>query len=119
MKTRQIWAAGALLVTTLISGTLHAQDTEFILANDTAFTVYAVYIWPFDESYRGPDRLGRGVIASGESRTFAPTNGHCLYNVRVRLEDREKRWDDVDLCELTILTLHYNYVTRDLYASGN
>lgn len=105
---------------TLAGGMAHAQNTAFSLANDTEFTVYAVYIWPSDSRYRGPDRLGDDTIASGRSYTFVPTDGECTYNLRVRLaHEQEQRWDNVDLCQLTTITVHYNHVTQDVYASGD
>jgi len=118
MKTRRFLAATGFLLATFASGTPHAQSTNFILENDTQFTVYAVYIWPSGTTYPGPDLLGDDTIDSGKSYTFEPTNGDCTYNVRVVLGDLQaKRWNRVNLCELSTLSLHYNFMEQAFYAS--
>jgi hypothetical protein len=119
MKTHRVWAATGFLLTALASETSQAQNTFFTMENDTHFTVYAVYIWPSDKASTGPDRLGADTIDSGQSYAFQPTNGDCTYNVRVVLDAAPaKRWDDVDLCALTTLSLHYNFMNEELYASS-
>ena len=118
MKPRQILAAGGYLLATFSSGTVHAQNTAFYLANDTQFTVYAVYIWPAGIQYRGPDLLGDDTIGSGRTYSFMPTDGNCHYNMRIKLNNgEEKRWNDLNLCGLTTITVHYNYVDHDLVAT--
>lgn len=119
MKTLRMGAATAFLLTGLNAGTAKAQDTTFTLVNNTGFTVYAVYIWPVASDYRGPDRLGDETIDSGGSHTFRPEHDECLYNIRVTLRDNgeELRRNHVNLCRLSTLTLHYNYLDRNLWVS--
>jgi hypothetical protein len=110
-----------VLLTTLSGGTVSAQNAEFILENNTGFAVYSVYFWPSasESDYRGPDRLGDRIIPSGASHTFTPRDGECTYDIRVTLEGGSlvEQWNNVDLCHLSTVTLHYNYTTQDLWAS--
>jgi len=119
MKTTRMWAVTGCLLTTLGSGAANAQSANFVMANNTAFTVYAVHIWPVETIHEGPDRLGNDTIRSGGTYVFTPHNGDCLYNVRVTFQDdgNDAQWNDVDLCRLTTLTLSYNYLLRNLTAS--
>ena len=110
MKTSKFLATTGFLLTALTGGTANAQqNADFILANNTGLTVYSLYISPTGVEDWGPDRLGDGTIASGQSRAFRPRNGGCMYRIRVTLENGyEKQWDDVNLCNLSTLTLSYN-----------
>ena len=122
MKTHRMRAAaGRLLAALAVLATCsaQAQSPNFILTNNTGFTVYSVHIWPSVSGNRGRDRLGDDTIPSGASYEFRPNMDECMYNIRIQLEDSgyEKQWDDVDLCSLVTLTLNYNYQTRSLWAS--
>lgn len=46
MKTTGMCATTVCLLSILAAGPVKAQDTKFVLANNTEFTVYAVHIWP-------------------------------------------------------------------------
>lgn len=104
---------------TLISGAAHAQSADFVLANNTEFTVYSVHFWPTVTETRGPDRLGDATLRSGATHVFSPSDSECSYNIRVKLADNdyEKQWNSINLCKLRTFTLNYNYVTGDLWAS--
>lgn len=119
MKTTGVWAATAGLLALLAGAHAGAQSTSFFMANNTAYTVYSVFIWPIDARGAGPDRLGRGVIPSGDVHFFTPNEGTCVYNIRVALQeaDDETQWDDVNLCEVTTLTLNYDHMNGNLTAS--
>lgn len=121
MKPHRVWAATGCLLAALTGGTASAQSANFTLVNNTGYTIYSVHFWPSGRGYRGSDRLGDDVIGSGQSRTFAPYDGGCIYDIRVRLEDNgyEKQWNNVNLCNLYRFTLNYNYQTRILWASSD
>jgi hypothetical protein len=119
VKTTQAWATTAFLLTTLTGGNANAQDASFILVNNTEFTVSSVYIWPTGSAYSGSDRLGSATIESGEAYQFVPDDDVCTYNIRVTLagSDYKKQWNNVNLCNLSTLTISYNYLNRNLTAS--
>lgn len=119
MKTNKPLVALGLALASLAGMETHAQNTQFTLANNTGFTVRSVFIWRSADTYQGPDRLGNNMIPSGEYHEFRPRNGGCTYNVRITLlnEDDEYQWDDVDLCDLSRLTLNYNYLDRQLWSN--
>lgn len=120
MKRRKFLAAMGLLFLTAFDGTANAQDTRFTFVNNTAFTVYSVYIWPSSEDSRGPDRLGRYTVESGQSRSFRPYANECIYNIAVTLQNSiEEEWDELDLCQMLRFELGFNYQTRTLVASAD
>jgi hypothetical protein len=109
MKTSKFLATMGFVLTTLAGGTASAQqNTDFILINNTGVSVYSVYIWPTGITIRGSDQLA-GTIESGESREFRPSDGGCMFNIRVVLENgHEQQWGNLNLCNLSKLTLSYN-----------
>lgn len=120
MKRIKFCAAMGFLLMTALDGTAKAQDTRFTFVNNTAYTVNSVYIWPSNAYSRGPDRLGSRTVESGESHSFRPRDNECIYNIRVRLQNNiEEEWDELDLCEMQMLELQFNYRTGTLSASAN
>lgn len=121
MKPSRVWAATGFVLTSLTGGTAWAQDADFVLVNNTPFTVYSVHFWPSNRGFIGPDRLGGETMSSGEAYTFRPRERGCVYNVRVTLQenDYQEQWNEVDLCELFTLTVNYNFRDRDLWVSTN
>ena len=122
MTTSRSWAMTALLLAAMTAGPAYTQQSAaFVLANNTEFTVLSVYYWPSSSGFRRTDRLGDDVIPSGESYTFAPRDGGCMYNVSVTLRESEyeEQWNNINLCDLHTLTLNFNYVNEDLWVSRN
>ena len=118
MKTSSVGALTGFLLATLATGTANAEDTDFILANNTQFSVFYVYFWPVTDDGPGPDRLGRKTLSSGKRLQFTPRDGGCHYNIRVGLEnDKYEEWNNVNLCNLSSVTLNYDYLNRELWAS--
>lgn len=120
METIRARLAVFFLLTAAVASSAYAQRTRFTFVNNTQFTVYSVYIWPSDEDVEGADRLGRHTIESGDTRSFAPRNGECTYNIRVQLLNQEEQeWDDINLCRMETFVLQYDYQTRTLLAGAN
>jgi len=120
MQTTSTWAAMGCLLMAMASGTASAESTAFRLVNNTQFVVSQVYLWPAGSSERGPDRLGLGVLGSGDSMDFPDEeSGMCRYNVLVVPEDssQRKQWSNLNLCQLSSFTLHFNYMQRALWSS--
>jgi len=119
MKTNGVKLTAAFLLSILTGGIASAQDPSFVLANNTGFTVYSVYIWPTGDASPGPDRLGNATISSGDIYAFMPEDDACRFNIRVTLAETDdvKQWNNVNLCRMSTLTLNYNYLDQNLTAS--
>lgn len=118
MKPCNVCASAGFLLATLAAGTTYAQDAEFILANNTQFSVYHVYFWPVTTDGPGPDRLGRMTIPSGQRIKFSPRDDECSYNICVGLANSEfEEWNNVNLCNLSSVTLNYDNLRQEVWAS--
>lgn len=89
------------------SGTAHADVRDFTLYNDSAVTIYYVYVSPSDTSDWGDDVLGTDVLLPGDSVdiVFRRFDGTCYYDIKVVGENGEEGflWA-VDLCSTTYVT---------------
>lgn len=99
----------ALFVTA--SAFARAGKQDFILHNQTGVEISSLYVSPHDSDDWGEDILGQDTLVSGES-------------VKVTFDDREKKvrwdlkvtdkngnsleWEDLNLVEISELTLHWD-----------
>ena len=88
-----------------------AGKQDFILHNQTGVEINSLYVSPHDSDDWGEDILGQDTLVSGES-------------VKVTFDDREKKvrwdlkvtdkngnsleWEDLNLVEISELTLHWD-----------
>lgn len=119
MKITRVWATMGFLLAPLSGGAANTQNTRFDLANNTAYAVHSVYIWPTGTTDLRQDRLGNYILQGGQSLRVEPHDGGCMYNIRVVLEDdgAETQWDNVNLCDLSIVILNYDDQNGGLSAS--
>jgi hypothetical protein len=84
-----------------------AQDVAYELYNDSALTVMEFYTSPANSDDWGPDILGSGVIAPGNSGvvTIADGGTECVYDILFVMEDGQELVDTVDICQLGSYTL--------------
>ena len=108
----------AALVLLLPAGAVAAADPrDFQLVNDTADTIYFVYVSPADAESWGEDVLGDEVLLAGESRTITfegffedPETATCLYDIKVESADgQEAVLYDVDLCATSTVRIYTVY----------
>ena len=67
----------------------------------------------------GKDRMGNNVLENGKSRLFKFSDkSSCEQDLKVVFEDdsSEETWEDIDLCELSKITIKYNRKTREVSA---
>ncbi len=115
----------ALLVSTifaaLASGQVFAGDADFTLVNRTGYTLREIYVSPSNKEEWGKDRMGNNVLENGKSRLFKFSDkSSCEQDLKVVFEDdsSEETWEDVDLCELSKITIKYNRKTREVSADA-
>ena len=92
------------------SNTSFAGDQDFTVVNKTGVEINALYVSPADKSEWGEDILGRDTLPAGESVEieFDPEEEAEKWDLRV--EDKEGNsieWTDLDLTEISKVTLHY------------
>lgn len=81
-------------------------DPSFRLVNRGAATLNELYVSPSRESQWGPDRLGQGVLPSGQAFIVRLPTGLCENDIRAVFADgRVAERRRVDTCAITDLAL--------------
>ena len=85
-----------------------AEDLQFELVNNSAFTIVQFFTSPSNMNDWRDDVLGAEVVAPGESGTVSVTDGsdQCAYDIRVVLDDGSEISDAVDMCEMGAYTIN-------------
>ncbi len=84
---------------------------DFEIVNKTGVEIHALHVSPSDKDAWGKDILGRATMANGAQGTinFSPTEKAELWDLRVEDEDGNAiEWTELDLTEISKLTLLYN-----------
>jgi hypothetical protein len=99
-------------ITTVLSvGAAVAGDADFTLVNRTGYDLREVYVSPSNKNAWGKDRMGDKVLENGRSRLFLFSDkSACTQDLKVVFDDdgSEVIWEDIDLCEISKITLKYN-----------
>ena len=101
-------AAALALPAVALTTPAFAEDLQFELINNSAYTVVQFYTSPTNMGDWREDILGAEVLPSGESGTVTVTDGsdQCIYDIRVVLDDSSELTDTVDMCEMGSYTLN-------------
>jgi hypothetical protein len=103
-------AAAALLVSGGIA--FAAGDQDFTLRNHTGYQIDNVYLSKPSARTWGPDIMGRGRVLQADSSTditFHDDARGCHWDLRVMYHDRTTaEWSNLNLCEISTITLHYD-----------
>lgn len=85
-----------------------AEDLQFELVNNSAYTVVQFYTSPSNMDDWREDVLGAEVVAPGESGTVSVTDGsdQCAYDIRVVLDDGSEISDAVNMCDMGSYTIN-------------
>ena len=105
LLTRTLWTAA---VTLGLVAPAMAQDLQFELYNDSAYTVVEFYTSPSNTDSWGSDILGAEVVTPGEYGTVTVSDGsnQCIYDILVVFDDASELTDTVDMCEMGSYTLN-------------
>lgn len=111
----------ALIALTLAAttGAAWAGDADFKLVNKTGYAINEVYISPTQKANWGKDRLGENQLLNGQSRTFRfGDTANCEQDIKVVFTDdgSEVEWEEINLCEHSVITLKYNRKTDEATA---
>lgn len=84
-----------------------AEDLQFELVNNSAYTVVQFFTSPANMDDWREDILGAEVLPSGEMGTVTITDGsdQCVYDIRVVMDAAEDLYDTVDMCQMASYTL--------------
>ena len=114
------WIMGALAaLALLLSGAAYAGEQDFDLINDTGFAIEHVFVSPVRKDTWGRDVLGRAILQNGEFAgiTFPDRRRACRWDMKVVYHDgRGATWHDLNLCQISKVTLHWNPNTGETTA---
>jgi hypothetical protein len=94
-----------------IASGAQAAEQDFALHNDTGYTIDKVFVSPVSKSSWGPDILGRDQLEDGQgvNITFRESTTACRWDLKVVYEDKDEAiWNDVNLCEISNVHLHWD-----------
>ena len=87
-----------------------ARDQDFVLLNQTGYTIEQVYVSASSEDRWEEDVLGRDTLPAGERTKieFVRNEKACLWDLKVVYDDAETaEWEGVNLCEVSVVKLSY------------
>ena len=105
---RTLVAAGLMLA----AAPAFAQNADFTLVNATGYPISELFVSPAKAKSWGPDILGKHVINNGEAWkiTFPQSKDQCIQDMQITFEDDNSKvvWEELNLCEISKITLTYN-----------
>jgi len=106
------WIVAGTLAAILGSTSAMAGKQDFTVVNATGYTISEVYVSPSKAGDWEEDILGRDVLAEGERTeiTFSRGTDTCKWDLKVVYEDDNSsaEWGNLNLCDISVVTLKYN-----------
>src|ERR1044071_10029016 len=109
-KTKAIIALGAIAMFVSATAIARAGKQDFVLHNETGVEIHEVYVSPVTAGDWEEDVLGKGTLPNGDSVkiTFDDRDKHSHWDLKVvDGKGNSIEWHDLNLIEITELTLHY------------
>ncbi|WP_448205761.1 hypothetical protein [Azospirillum sp. sgz302134] len=104
-------AAAALF---LVHGAAQAGQQDFTILNKTGYALKHIYVSESHSNSWDEDVLGRDILNDGESFELAFAKGEktCNWDMKVAYDDGETAvWENLNLCQISKLTLRWNKST--------
>lgn len=105
----------AVLFATCIATAAHAGDQDFKLVNKTGYQIDSVYVSEASSRSWGRDVMGRDSLAEDESVdiSFSRAAQACRWDLKVKYNDGdEATWQNLNLCNISRVTLFWNDKTQ-------
>lgn len=99
---------------TAVFGAAQAQEAkqDFSLVNRTGYEIKEVYVSPSKSSDWEEDILGEGVLEDKGAREvhFHRSAKSCHWDLKVvyTVDSSSAVWEDIDLCTVEKITIHYD-----------
>lgn len=107
----QMRIAAAALIGAFFAQPAAAGQQDFILVNDTGYTIEQVYVSPSRASSWQEDVLGDNVLAEGGRVTirFDREEDTCLWDLKAVYADGDTaEWQAFNLCEVSVVAIRYD-----------
>lgn len=110
LATTVLAAATALF----LQSSAFAADQDFDVVNKTGYPIKHLYLSEANNNSWEEDVLGRDVLNDGEKfeLRFAKGEKTCKWDMKVAYDDGETAvWEDLNICQISKLTLRWNKST--------
>ena len=102
-----------MTIATFVTASAFARSgkQDFILHNQTGVEIHSVYVSPHSADDWEEDVLGKDTLANGETVkiTFNDRDKHVHWDLKVTdKEGNSLEWDDLNLIEISEVTLHWD-----------
>ena len=111
LKTKVALALGVIAIFLTATAFARGGPQDFILHNQTGVEIDSLYVSPHSVNDWEEDILGQDTLASGESLkiTFDDRDKHVHWDLKVTdKEGNSLEWDDLNLIEISEVTLHWD-----------
>ena len=119
MRTLLFAALAAAAFAVTAPATADAAKQDFTLVNKTGYELKELYVSPSKADDWQDDILGQDVLEDGKAVNihFNPKAKTCKWDLKVVYTDDDSSavWQNIDLCSVDKITIHYdrkNDVTR-------
>ena len=109
-RTKVTLALGVIAMFVSATAIARAGKQDFVLHNETGVEIHEVYVSPVTAGDWEEDVLGKDTLPAGESVkiTFDDRDKHSHWDLKiVDGKGNSIEWHDLNLIEITELTLHY------------
>ncbi len=114
MRSAIVSFAAAAFAFTLSSSVAMAGQQDFTIVNKTGYPIKHLYVSEANNGSWEEDVLGRDVLNDSESfdLQFGRAEKTCKWDMKVTYDDGESAiWEDLNLCQISKLTLRWNQKT--------
>ena len=114
LRTKVALALGVIAIFLTATAFARSGKQDFILHNQTGVEIDSLYVSPHSVNDWEEDILGQDTLASGESLkiTFDDRDKHVHWDLKVTDHDGNSlEWDDLNLIEISEVTLHWDAKT--------
>ena len=111
LKSKVALVLGVIAIFLTASAFVRPGKQDFILHNQTGVEIDSLYVSPHSTNDWEEDVLGQDTLASGDSVkiTFEDRDKHVHWDLKVTdKEGNSLEWDDLNLIEISEVTLHWD-----------
>ncbi len=111
LKSKVALALGVIAIFLTASAFVRPGKQDFILHNQTGVEIDSLYVSPHSTNDWEEDVLGQDTLASGDSVkiTFEDRDKHVHWDLKVTdKEGNSLEWEDLNLIEISEVTLHWD-----------
>ena len=111
LRSRVILALGVIAMFVTATALARRGPQDFVLHNQTGVEINSLYVSPHSSNDWEDDILGQDTLADNESVkiTFDDRDKHVHWDLKVEdSKGNSLEWEDLNLLEISELTLHWD-----------